>query len=114
MNMKETILREACRLISDKRRWCRYSSARDDHNQGVGPSHAKARKWSAAGALEYCSPTIGLYRAAYDLLLVAAGDLYRSRVDFVNDELGHDAVLVVYRQAIELARREGPGKAMAS
>ena len=112
MNMKENILAQAHRLISDKRRWCRCALARDEAEQGVVPSDTKACKWSAVGALEHCSPTVGLYQAAYDLLLKAAGVLYHCPVDFVNDDLGHDAVLLVYSQAIDLARQEGPGEVM--
>ncbi|MEM7223746.1 MAG: hypothetical protein AAF495_12245 [Pseudomonadota bacterium] len=112
MNMKEQILVQARNLISDKTRWCRCALAQDEAERGVNPSDATARKWCAVGALEHCSPTVGLYKAAYDLLLKAAGSLYHRRLDFVNDELGHEAVLEVYNRAIELARQEGPGEMM--
>src|SRR5579859_4000689 len=98
------ILTEARELIADPSRWCKFAMARDVNQKSVGSITAEAVSWCAYGAairVEYGAtslrPTSVVVRGDVLVLLErAAQKLCHSCPPYVNDFMGHAAVLKVY------------------
>lgn len=98
------ILTKAKELIADKSRWCQGKYWRNA--DGVGTCYEReAASFCADGAVMFVGGD-GDVRGAIRLLEAASHECYAYGEVYVNDELGHEAVLSVYDRAIELARSE--------
>jgi len=100
------ILEAARDLIANPARWTQGDFARDEGGVGVNADNGDAVCWCAVGGVRKVAESIGELYEPNILLDRASGELYpesESNVVWVNDRLGHDAVLRVYDRAIELA-----------
>ena len=96
MNYLEIL--EKCRaVIADPDKWTQGVGARDCHGQAVHPSSPDAVRWCAAGVIQTLALLSG-HEWARLLRKLSAG--WDRMVVEVNDELGHEAVLVMYDRAI--------------
>lgn len=97
------ILRAAKSRIEDRHHWTRYRPARDRHSHGVTPTDDRAVRWCAAGS--FICEGAGLPEPTTDLAwnyllqVIDPGD----SVSWINDALGHKAVLEMFDRAIALA-----------
>lgn len=106
------LLRRARRRITDPARWCQRTYAADAQGYGRRASDRTATRWCAVGALQAESyHAAGLVVREAHRRLNGAAELPEApnaegvpiryqRVEWVNDHLGHDAVLEVYDAAI--------------
>jgi hypothetical protein len=101
-----TLLTQAKNRIADRNHWTTGWLARDKHGTEVESDHIDATYWCAFGALfrEAKSYNRDSATTAQVALNEAAWKLYSSRLEHVNDGIGHEAVLKVYDQAIEKVR----------
>lgn len=94
-------LTEARDLISDRKRWCQGSRAKDTHGRIVEPNSPDAVKWCATGAickvlnLEYIDPRhiARLHRKALQRMV--------GSIETYNDSRSHKQVLAIFDETIE-------------
>lgn len=96
------VLRKAKELIADPARWCQGKSACDEHGVVRSLKDQEAVAFCAEGALGRISDDPWRYRLV-PLMCQAARELYCYDHIYVNDQLGHGAVMKVFDRAIELA-----------
>ncbi len=93
-------LREMREFLQDEKRFCKRTSAKDINGKSVSPHSKKARSWCIEG-LYYM---LGLsYNMSVKYLHEAADTLFTKDLIWVNDNLGHAAILQVIDEAIEAA-----------
>jgi len=95
-------LLEARNLIADPEHWTQETSFRDEYDREVHKDENPS-KFCALGALAITYMPWSS-RAEYDLLSEVSLDLYKQRVSIVNDEIGHEAILAIYDEAIRRAK----------
>ena len=97
-----TILARSYDLIEDKDRWTMGCSARDEHGIPVEPASGLAVKWCGIGAIAKVSSTTHLgHKVIARRMLEKAcrttvrrnGNTHHASGGYVNDVLGHDAIL---------------------
>lgn len=109
------ILLEAGKRIAEQRRWTTGAMARDAAGNPIMPTARKAVAFDAIGSvMKACRLNPEDEKAdfrkwnaaapAMGELHSASNRLYRRTLEGVNDDLGHEAVLCVYRAAIRSAR----------
>lgn len=102
------ILTEARSIIADPAQWATGTFARDVKGEAVDPITSDAVCFCALGALYKSSGRyFDIYKskiAPNRLLVSSAFHLYGKSLPFVNDRLGHSAVMAVYDYAIEKAK----------
>ena len=96
------IIQRARDLISDEKCWCRGSYARNKIGFAISVHNRSARSFCAMGALmlaaaEICNSTSDAADLAHNVSTTMCPD--RSIV-FINDHVGHAAVLALFDQAI--------------
>lgn len=101
------VLKAAKELIADPARWCQESYAMDD--TGVAEvSDGAACRFCAVGArlriLASEDNTTQTWTATGVFLESSAHQKYGSGITYVNDHVGHEAVMKCYDRAIELAQ----------
>jgi hypothetical protein len=101
------ILREARARISEPSNLATGTLAWDDDGIEVEPYSSAAVHFCALGALDACftSQTVcpEIRRTLEELLHQTAQRLYGKSLGSANDEDGHEAVMRIYRAAIEAA-----------
>lgn len=101
MKIKEVLI-AGRKLIEDPARWTQGHLARDAEGNKTAMINAGVR-WCAAGAVcrvDNQFLDINACTNAWSALNEAARKLHKRPVVWVNDELGHEAVLKVYDLAI--------------
>lgn len=92
--------------LASRERWARREYAVDVNGNTAPPTSSTAVAWCAAGALFVCeSPRPRSVGEAMKVLDLVARSLFGLGVTQVNDELGYDAVLRMYDEAIKRAPR---------
>ena len=93
-------LKEMREFLQDEKRFCKITSARDIDGNPVNSHSKKARSWCIEG-LYYM---LGLsHNMVVKYLHEAAESLFNKNLIWVNDSLGHAAILQVIDEAIEMA-----------
>ena len=110
-------LKTARELISDRERWTCRSHARDKHGDPRRVTDPDACQFCGMGALyrvadghldarEQHNATMHLFCGIRALAKSGQLPSYCQSLTFVNDDLGHWAIMEVYDRAIEIAERE--------
>ncbi len=97
------VLREARELIADKTRWTRRAFARSHAGLEIAATDTRATCWCGAGAVMLKAGedlTGSLAWPAWASLCRASRELFWREPQFVNDDLGHEAILQVFDAAI--------------
>jgi hypothetical protein len=104
------VLRAAKERISDPERWTTGSYARDAAGLRTDANSQRACSWCGVGAvLVELDLALGMDAHCHPVGRVAVGLLEQAAenaVPFVNDQLGHAAILSTYDAALELAEAE--------
>ncbi len=96
------ILRAARARIADELHWTPWNLARDETGRAVSPKSPRAVCWCAFGALGAEGSNLDSIEA--QALRKAAAKLFKTEsAGYVNDVLGHAAVLAMYDAAIAAA-----------
>lgn len=97
------VLRDAKELIRDARHWTNRATARDQIGHIVSPDAPNAVCWCADGAIYRVSGGRWvIYNTAGCALSEATEELFNTDdYFFVNDKLGHNAILRAFDRAIE-------------
>lgn len=100
--LKLQIVERARALIADEQHWCRRHLAEDARGVSVSPTHAKAVKRCALGAVIAAAYQLTHdYNAAHQLSREVLGTHYRAAtLMHVNDSRGHAAVLALFDEVI--------------
>lgn len=111
-----TILRRARKRVSDPGRWTQGQMARKPTGTGVTAKNPEACRWCAVGAIRKAAPTERRSDRAHRLLSTASHELFGVGPIQVNDgrrgtgkdprAVAHQATLLVFDRAIELAKAE--------
>jgi hypothetical protein len=100
MTTKE-ILEKARALIADRERWTSHYYAKDAEGREVDYRDARACRWCAAGAIYHTIPPgTGAAIDPIDTLRKACLDELGHGITYVNDFLGHEAILRCFDTAI--------------
>lgn len=97
-NPTVSLLTAARNLISDPNHWCQGAYARTVYGNPVGPAESSAVTWCAFGALNYLAADedgIALQKAEVALTVACDGNAV-----FINDLVGHEAILAKFDEAI--------------
>jgi hypothetical protein len=111
----ESILIEAGKTIADPERWTQGTLARDRHGNEVKPTERRAVKFSAEGIIcsvvkwkpddeNASSSVVNTAAAALATIDLMANRLFRHSSFYVNDNLGHEATLQIFRAAVKHSR----------
>ena len=96
-------LKSIKKLLEDPKKWTRNTVARDIDGHFISPHSEKAYSWCIEGAYY----TLGLsYNRAVKYLHESAEDMYGKDLVWVNDNIGHAAILNIIGNAIKLAEKE--------
>lgn len=105
MNTAE-VLQAVRERLTPRDQWSRDALALDAKGRPVDPNTAKAVSWHLFGALKYeVGPAI-LEHPAYRLLSTTAMDHFGETSLFVNESMGHKAVLQLLDVALQMAQEE--------
>lgn len=102
--MTKSQYRAALALIEDPQRWTQGTFARAQDGTPVRTRFELAVQWCAEGACLLATKYD--YAAHADELAIAAHELFHRGPVSVNDQLGHAAVLSMFRRAMALAPEE--------
>lgn len=106
------ILTQCGIILADPARWTQHTLARDQFGEEISPISFKAVKFSAQGVIcralhwdvesdeEDDWQTINTAAACLATIDLMACRLYKRTSVYVNDVLGHEAVLNIYRSAV--------------
>ena len=102
------LLRRAKRLIKNKNNWCQGYYARDSDGQIVEANTPEARQWCATGALMKIGNDMQM-TCVYGMDFCAQTELVEGTTKSIalfNDKFEHEDVMLMFDQAIALAREE--------
>lgn len=115
----QEILHDSYTLLQNKENWTQHALARrvDDSSQGfkLEPYSESSVRWCAVGALIKSSAltVANHYREtsrestqAHLYLMKASHDLYQRTATSVNDQLGHEDILLCYQKALEYIQED--------
>lgn len=97
------ILREARALIEAPERWTTGALARHVNDNPIGPREANAACWCALGAVQRFTADGSDEQVEAVAYLQCAAAADGDWIVYINDHVGHDAVLRMYDRAIALA-----------
>ncbi len=107
------VLTRAKALIANKANWTTQKFARDENNFEIESTDKHACKFCALGALNRITRArdddIDLDKAstiAHEYLYEASNRVASYSITYVNDNIGHEAVMRVYDFAIAIAKNE--------
>lgn len=98
------ILKRALKRVRNKKRWTQGVIAEDEDGRWINPRSKRAVRWCASGAIRAEGNSLLTARAEALLDSVAKSMYKLLDIVAVNDTLGHEAILKVYKEAIKRAR----------
>jgi hypothetical protein len=101
LQLQPHVIRQAYELIKDRNQWTQNASARDRWSRKTAPGPVcwggrEPVKWCAFGALN----RFGVYQDTMRYLNTIAREMFDNNLVWVNDNIGHEAVVQVFEKAI--------------
>jgi hypothetical protein len=104
------VLKAARRLIENEERWTQGAAACDANGRYREAQSPFATCWCGVGVLTKVGATGTVWHDAYNALDRATMHLHGVNPVRVNDDLGHQAIMLSYDRAIDIALKEVIGE----